>query len=30
VHGWIFDLATGYLRELELPRERWQGEGLLP
>ncbi len=30
VHGWIFDLATGYLRELELPRERWRREGLLP
>lgn len=29
VHGWIFDLASGYIRELELPEEEWRGEGLL-
>ena len=28
VHGWIFDLASGYIRELELPEEEWRGEGL--
>ncbi len=30
IHGWIFELGTGYIRELELPREGWRGGGLLP
>jgi carbonic anhydrase len=29
VHGWIFDLTTGYIRELELPLANWRTEGLL-
>lgn len=29
VHGWIFDLATGLIREMELPEEEWRKEGLL-
>jgi len=29
VHGWMIDLASGLIRELELPVEEWQGEGLL-
>ena len=29
VHGWMFDLATGLIREMELPDEEWQKEGLL-
>jgi carbonic anhydrase len=30
VHGWIFDLASGFIREMELPKEEWRAEGLLP
>lgn len=29
VHGWIFDLATGLIREMDLPEEEWRKEGLL-
>ncbi len=29
VHGWMFDLASGFIRELELPEEEWRREGLL-
>jgi carbonic anhydrase len=30
VHGWVIDLTSGYIRELELPEEAWRAEGLLP
>lgn len=29
VHGWIFDLASGLIREVELPVGEWREEGLL-
>ncbi|MGW8265877.1 MAG: carbonic anhydrase [Longimicrobiales bacterium] len=29
VHGWMIDLASGYIREMELPEEEWRKEGLL-
>jgi carbonic anhydrase len=29
VHGWIFDLASGLIREVELPTVEWGEEGLL-
>mgnify|MGYP001821111030 CR=1 FL=1 len=29
VHGWMFDLASGYIREMELPLDDWDREGLL-
>lgn len=29
MHGWMFDLSSGYVRELELPRETWREEGIL-
>ena len=29
VHGWMIDLASGYIREMELPEEEWRTEGLL-
>jgi carbonic anhydrase len=29
VHGWMIDLASGYIREMELPEEEWREEGLL-
>ena len=29
VHGWMIDLASGYIRELDLPEEEWRREGLL-
>lgn len=29
VHGWMFDLATGLIREMELPDDAWREEGLL-
>jgi carbonic anhydrase len=29
VHGWMFDLSTGLIREIELPLEGWRAEGLL-
>lgn len=29
VHGWMVDLASGLIREMELPLEAWGREGLL-
>jgi carbonic anhydrase len=29
VHGWMIDLSTGLIREMELPLEAWEEEGLL-
>ncbi len=29
VHGWMFDLGSGLIRELELPLDNWREEGLL-
>lgn len=29
VHGWIFGLETGYIRELDLPVGEWRSQGLL-
>ena len=29
IHGWVFDFSTGLIRELDLPLEDWEGEGLL-
>lgn len=29
VHGWMFDLSSGLIREMDLPREEWAREGLL-
>jgi carbonic anhydrase len=29
VHGWMLDLSTGLIREMELPREEWERDGLL-
>ena len=29
IHGWMFDLSTGLIRELDLPLEDWEREGLL-
>jgi carbonic anhydrase len=29
VHGWMIDLASGYIREMDLPDEEWRAEGLL-
>lgn len=29
VHGWIFELQTGLIRELELPEDEWRRDGLL-
>ncbi|MBT8397136.1 MAG: carbonic anhydrase, partial [Gemmatimonadetes bacterium] len=29
VHGWMLDLSTGLIRELELPVDDWRREGLL-
>lgn len=29
LHGWIFDLGSGLIQELELPLEEWKEEGLL-
>jgi len=29
VHGWMFDLKSGLVRELDLPRQRWTDSGLL-
>lgn len=30
VHGWMIDLASGYIREMALPEASWRAEGLLP
>jgi carbonic anhydrase len=30
VHGWMFDLKSGLIRELPLPRQAWRDSGLLP
>lgn len=29
VHGWMFDLSTGRIREVELPEKAWRNEGIL-
>jgi carbonic anhydrase len=29
VHGWMLDLSTGFIREIELPKEEWKQEDLL-
>jgi len=29
IHGWVFDLSTGLIRELDLPLEDWERKGLL-
>ncbi|MGD2121689.1 MAG: carbonic anhydrase [Gemmatimonadota bacterium] len=29
VHGWMLDLSTGLIREMELPTEEWKQEDLL-
>lgn len=29
VHGWMFDLASGYIREMDLPLDEWDAAGLL-
>ena len=29
VHGWMIDLASGYIREMDLPEEEWRREGLM-
>jgi carbonic anhydrase len=29
VHGWLFGLETGYIREVELPLDRWRREKFL-
>ncbi len=29
VYGWVLDLSTGLIKELELPRERWLRKGLV-
>ncbi len=29
VHGWMFDLSTGLIQEMDLPKHTWVAEGLL-
>jgi carbonic anhydrase len=29
IHGWMFDLGSGYIREMELPWEDWRERGFL-
>jgi carbonic anhydrase len=29
IHGWMLDLTTGLIREMDLPKEEWRSEGLL-
>lgn len=29
VHGWMIDLASGYIREMVLPEAEWREEGLM-
>ena len=30
IHGWIFDIYTGHIKELELPLEEWKELGFIP
>ncbi len=30
IHGWIFDIYNGKIKELELPIEKWKKEGIVP
>jgi len=30
IHGWVLDLKTGLIKELELPLEQWKAKGLVP
>ena len=30
IHGWIFDIYTGHIKELELPLEEWKSYGYIP
>ncbi len=29
VHGWVFDMESGLIREVELPLEKWRAKGLI-
>lgn len=30
VHGWVLDIQSGLIKELELPKEEWRQAGILP
>jgi carbonic anhydrase len=30
IHGWVLDLKTGLIKELELPIDQWKAKGLVP
>jgi carbonic anhydrase len=30
VHGWVLDIRTGLVKDLELPLDGWKAEGVLP
>jgi len=30
IHGWIFDIYSGYIKELSLPVDKWTARGLIP
>ncbi|GAB3815296.1 hypothetical protein GCM10028895_09240 [Pontibacter rugosus] len=30
VHGWVLDIKSGYIKDLELPKEEWRRLGILP